>query len=1108
MQNLSTVPTNDTLSNEQRDLLALATQYAADTFDTFPPAFSQQRLWFLDQLDPGNYAYNMPAGIRMQGPLDQEALRRSLHELIRRHESLRTVFPAVDGQPLQVIRSTPHLALEYVDLRTLPAGERENSAQQRLLAAAQRPFNLTQGPLFHALLLQLHNDEHMLLLVMHHIIADGWSLGVLVRELAALYAVFTAGQTVSLPALPIQYADYAVAHRTWLEGEEMQQQLDYWRQQLSGTLPTLELPADRPRPPVPSYRGNRHYLTLPTALSGQLHELGRREQVTLFMTLLAAFKVLLFRYSGQDDLLVGAPIANRSPETERLIGFFVNTLVLRSRLAGNPSFRRLLQQIRQVTLEAYAHQDLPFEKLVEELQPVRNGSHSPLFQVMFALQNAPMPALRLGDLTLTLLDIDTHTAKFELLLDLRETAEGLQGYFEYSSDRFDAVTIERMAGHFQQLLTAIVADPDQPIAWLPMLSAAERQQLLVDWNDTAAPLPASCIHDLFAAQVARTPDAIAVVADDGQLSYAALDRQANQLAHYLQSRGVGPEVRVGLCYERSVALIVAALAVLKAGGAYLPMDPASPAERIATIVDAAAVQLVLAPAHLREQLPTDRVPVLCLATDAPRWADCPQTPPLSQTQPANLAYVIYTSGSTGTPKGVAISHHSLQNLISWHQQAFAIEPADRASLLAGVGFDASVWEIWPYLSAGAALCIGDPSDRLDPERLQAWLCAEAITICFVPTPLAELLIARPWPGCGQLRVMLTGGDHLRHGPRADLPFVLINNYGPTEYTVVTSSGLVPAVEDSAALPSIGRPIINTRIYLLDAQCQPVPVGVPGELHIGGLGLARGYLNRPDLTAERFVPDPFSDVPGARLYRSGDLARWRTTGEIEYLGRIDHQVKIRGYRIELGEIEATLAQHPAVQQGVVLLREDRPSEKQLVAYVVVPPEQHPASDTAALVTELRAFLAARLPDYMLPAAFVVLDTLPLTPNGKVHRQALPAPDLESIHTDQYVAPRNELEQTVAQICAELLGLERVGIYANFFELGGHSLLATRLHARLRAQFGVDLPLRSIFEQPTIAELAQTIQHEQRCKPLQDHSIKPVARDAYRKNRMALSQELSS
>jgi len=1055
----------------------------------FPASFAQQRLWFLEQLVPGNPFYNVPTSVRLTGQLNISALEQTFNEILRRHEALRTSFKIIDQQPVQVLAPHLNVPLPVINLQQLSAVERETEAQRLTAQEAQRPFDLTQGPLLRVQLLQLDQADHVLLLTMHHIVSDGWSMGVLIRELGVLYTAFASNQPSPLPELPLQYADFAHWQREWLQGEVLSTQLAYWRQQLDN-LPVLELPTDRPRSAVQSYRGATQYLELSPLLTEALERLSQSAGVTLFITLLAAFQTLLYRYSGQTDIPVGSPIANRNrSEIEGLIGFFVNSLVLRTDLSGNPTFGELLNRVRDVALGAYAHQDLPFEKLVEELQPKRDLSHMPLFQVMFALQSAPTPALDFIGLNLKFSEVENKTAKFDLTLSMENTEQGLKGAFEYNTDLFNSDTINRMLAHFQTLLEGIVTNPEQRIATLPLLTETEKQQLLVTWNNNQVYYPQNqCIHQLFEAQVEQTPDAIALTFATQQLTYRELNYRANQLAHFLQKLGVGPEVLVGLCVKRSVDMIVGLLGILKAGGAYLPLDPTYPQERLNSILEDAQVPILLTQQRCLEHLgQQQRIQVICLdisidyrdldlcSTYINRFTESKdgemlqhQDNPISSVTADNLAYTIYTSGSTGKPKGVQVQHNSLLNLVFWHQKAFEVSPTTRATQIAGVAFDACGWEIWPYLAAGASIHFPNEEILTSPEQLRDWLVSEAITLSFLPTPLAERILSWDWHRDTAMRSLLTGGDKLHQYPGASLPFTVVNNYGPTENTVVTTSGIITAGQP-AAVPTIGRPIANTQVYLLDTNLQPVPIGARGELYISGDGLARGYLNRPELTAERFIPHPFSSKPGSRLYKTGDLARYRPDGNLEFLGRTDEQVKIRGFRIELGEIEALLAQHPAVRETVVIQSEEPLGNQRLVAYIT--PNLKPGFS----ISNLYCFLKQKLPEYMVPSIFRVVEALPLTPNGKVDRRALRAPELVRPELETaYATPQTSVEEILVEIWAEVLGLKQVGVHDNFFELGGHSLLATQLTSRIRDAFQVNVPVRTLFETPTAAGMAEYIE----------------------------------
>ena len=907
-----------------------------------PLSFAQQRLWFLDRLIPNNPFYNIPLALNLTGSIDLVALEQTFNEIVRRHEALRTTIVIQSGQPVQVIHPTLTITLPVIDLQQLPPDEREIRARQITNQAARQPFNLATDPLLRVKLLRLEETRSILLLTLHHIVADGWSLGILMQEIAALYPAFASNRPSPLLELPIQYADFAYWQRQCLQSEFLATQLNYWQQQLD-SISSLNLPTDRPRLAAQTYQGARRPLQLSPSLSAALLALSQHSGVTLFITLLAAFQVLLYRYTHQEDIAIGSPIANRNrSEVEGLIGFFVNSLVVRTDLSENPTFREVLKRVKDVALGAYAHQDLPFEKLVEELHPERNLNQNPLFQVVFALQNAPMTALELPDLILNPLSFETETTRFDLELHLWEpntqnglwsdSSDGISGFVIYSTDLFDKATIARMLEHFQTLLAGIVAHPECQIAQLPLLSKSELDTVLVEWNDTQVDYPQDkCIDRLFESIARHYPDAIALGSEDEQLTYNELNIRSNKLAHYLRKVGVKSEVLVGLCVERSCDLVVGMLGILKAGGAYLPIDPTYPAERINLTIADAKLSVLLTSECWLDRVESHNLQAICIDKD---WKNIDREPEFNLARQVglnNLAYVIYTSGSTGTPKGVEIEHRGLLNLVFWHQHTFAVSQIDRATQITGVSFDACGWEIWPYLCAGASIYFVPNRIRQIPDLLRDWLIAKAITISFLPTPLAEKILLLDFPKNAALRILLTGGDKLNNYPPADLPFQLFNNYGPTENTVVTTSGLISVADRDNLSPAIGRAIANTRAYILDRYLQPVPIGVSGELYISGDGLARGYLNRPELTTECFIDHTFNDRLTVRLYKTGDLVRYRMDGNIEFLGRIDECVKIRGYRIELGEIEALLNQHPAVQQIVVLVHENE-TEKSILAYI--------------------------------------------------------------------------------------------------------------------------------------------------------------------------------
>ncbi len=904
-----------------------------------PLSFAQQRLWFLDQLEPGNPFYNICRGLILKGSLNVTALEQSLNEIVRRHEVLRTNFRDVDGRPVQEIASALNITLPIIDLGELSEEERVASVRQLASSHAQQPFDLTEGSLLRTTLLRLKEEEHVLVFTIHHIVADGWSAGVIVHEVAALYESFCSKKPLLLPELSIQYADFAIWQRQWLQTEVQSFQMAYWKQQLGGNLPVLQLPTDRPRPAIQTFRGRKQRWQISKTLTEALKSFSKREAVTLFMTMLAAFKVLLYRYTNQADILIGSPIANRNrKEIEGLIGFFVNTLVLRTDLSGNPSFKELLRRIREVTLDAYAHQDLPFEQLVEELQPERNLSYTPLFQVMFILQNAPMEVLKLPDLSLSPMEVEPETAMFDLTVFLTETEQGLMGVFEYNSDLFDAATIERMHGHFQTLLEGIVANPDQHLSDLPILTETEQQQLLVDWNQTSADYPSICIYQLFEAQVEQTPNAVAVVFENLQLTYQELNVRANQLAHYLHSLGVGPEVLVGICVERSLSMLIGLLGILKAGGAYVPLDPAYPRDRLAFMLEDAKVSVLLTQKKLVAALPEHKAKVVCLDTDWQEIDEQSNCHSINQATTKDLAYVIYTSGSTGKPKGVQISHGALVNFLSAMRQNLKLTKEDILLSVTTLSFDIAALELYLPLIVGARLVLVSREIAVDGTQLLEQLTLLNTTIMQATPATWRLLLSAGWQDNRQLKI-LCGGEALDSSLANQLlerGTQVWNLYGPTETTIWSSVRMIESNSDQKETENIipiGQPIANTQFYILDSHQQLVPVGVPGELHIGGVGLARGYLNQPELTAQKFIPNPFNNASTSRLYKTGDLVRYRLDKTIEYLGRIDHQVKVRGFRIELGEIEALLSEHPAVQQGVVLVQDNQASNKRLLAYII-------------------------------------------------------------------------------------------------------------------------------------------------------------------------------
>jgi amino acid adenylation domain-containing protein len=1080
--------------------------------DVCPLAFAQQPLWFVQQWDPDSAAFNFPIAVRLRGPCDMALLEHSLAAIVQRHEVLRTTFPAANGQPQQLIAPGVPLRLRRVDLAALPLRVRAAQAERLARTETARPFDLERGPLLRTQVLRLDADEHVLLITLHHIVFDDWSQGVLLRELIALYTAAGAGHAAPLPPLPIQYGDYATWQRQHLPGSRRDEQLAFWTAQLRNAPPLLEVPTDYPRPPIRSTRGAVHTFAIPALVADGLNALSRPTGATLFMTLLAAFDVLLARQSGQDDIVVGAPIAGRSrSELEGMIGLFVNVLPLRMNLAGNPPFRELLQRMRAVALAAYAHQDVVFEQLIDALAIERDPSRHPIFQVILALQNAPMPALAGAGLRVEPLEMERTTAHYELGLSLREGADGLRGRLEYSTDLFMPATIQRLCEQFVILLAGVLADPDQRIAALPLLTAAEREQVLVAWNATQTPYPPDrSLPMLVQVQAARTPDAVALVFREQHLSYAELEQRASQLAHYLRAQQVGPEVRVGVCLERSIALVVALLGVLTAGAAYVPLDPAYPAERLRFMLDDSQAAVLLVAPKDEGQGPTDEErgrsvavrlssfvgQVLDLHADWPLIAQQPTRPPALPRLTDQLAYIIYTSGSTGTPKGVLVSHRGLSNVLPYAGTLFALAGHSRVLQVASISFDASVLELFAALAHGACVVMLALEQLAGGSALEQVLKRQAITTMIVTPSFLELLPAGAYP---QLRTISLGGERCSAATLARWASGrrVLNVYAPTEATIFATAWRADGPAASLA-PPLGRPIANMQLYLLDRHLQPVPIGVTGEIYLSGVGLARGYHGRPDLTAERFVPNPFATndetdarpvvlgpASAVRLYRTGDLARVRADGQIEFLGRRDDQIKLRGYRIELGEIAAVLCQHALIHEAVVVAHAAGPHDQRLVAYVVLSnDERRTANDAegaapaalrpASFVQDVRDHLQQRLPEYMIPAVFVRLDALPLTPTGKLDRRALPKPTLRA--ESAAVAPRDRLELQLVQLWEELLDVRPIGVTDSFFALGGHSLLAVRLMARLRELTGVALPIATLFHHPTIAQLARVLRDQ--------------------------------
>ncbi len=1061
-------------SGEKRARLAELLRRKAGPLRQFPLTFAQQRLWFLDQLEPGNTAYNIISALRMAGPLDTAAMERAVADLLRRHEPLRTVFRTAEGQPVQVVLPflEPRIPVEAVDA---PEGERHPAALRIVAEEQARPFDLARGPLFRARMLRLGEDDHVLVLAMHHIVTDGWSIGVLYRELCASYAAYVEGRPPELPPLPIQYADYAVWERA--QAGRMEEQLAYWRTVLRGAPALLDLPLDRPRPAVQTHAGGMVRLKYPPAFGETMRALAQRLEVTPFMVILAAFNALLSRWSGQDDVVVGTPTAGRSrKETEGLVGFFINTIALRTRLDGDPTFAELVERVRETSIGAYAHQDAPFERVVDELKVERALSHSPITQVNVILHTEPVDPIVLGDLRLGLVEPEPESTQHELSFSLRDRWRGMPMEFdvEYNRDLFDRTTVERMAAHFHALFMAAAADPTLRLSQLPLGDEAEREEALTRWNATDADYPAVPVHALVAAQAARTPDAVAVtsgsVASGGEsLTYAALEDRSNRLAHHLRSLGVGAESLVAISMERSAALLVAMLAVWKAGAAYVPVDPAYPADRRAYMLADSGATVVLSDTASAEGIPaTDARVVVVDAIDLSAEAG---TATLVDVDADALAYVIYTSGSTGRPKGVMVPHRGVANFLESMRREPGMTADDVLVAVTSLSFDIAVLELLLPLVAGARVVVATREQALDPGKLAA-LLRESNATAMQATPATwRMLVQSGWAGDANLAI-LCGGEALP--PELARELIgrgrgLWNLYGPTETTIWSA---VERVESAEAI-RLGHPVANTRLYVLDPAGQPCAPGIPGELYIGGDGVVRGYLRRPGLTAERFVPDPFAaqghEAAGARLYRTGDRVRRRTDGALEFLGRVDFQVKLRGFRIELGEIESALAEQPGVREAVAAVREDAAGDARLVAYVV-------ADGPAPAADALRTALAARLPDYMVPGAFVVLDALPLTPNGKTDRRALPAPEAVKPADTVRVPPRTPAEKAVAAIWRDVLRTDEVGVDDNFFNVGGHSLLLAQVATRLSEWLGREVPLLDLFRHTTVAAQAAHVTAE--------------------------------
>jgi amino acid adenylation domain-containing protein len=1033
-----------------------------------PVSFAQRRLWFLERLQPGSTAYNVPIAVTMRGASDPACLEEALTEVVRRHAALRTSLPDASGEPVQVVHPAEAVRIPLDDLSELPPRERRLRLDELSATHARLLFDLVDGPLWRARLVRLDAREHVLLLVIHHTVVDGRSVHLLLSELCELLDAGTDGRRPRLPELVIDYPDFCAWQREHHSAAALPDDVAYWRGHLAGAPGVLEMPTDRPRPPQPSTQGATQTRTIGPELGQAFDRLCRAHGATPFMGGLALYALLLARYAQTEDLVVGVPVSGRTrPDTQALIGMFVNTLPVRVDLAGNRTFSELLERVRVAALGALAHQDLPLDQLIEELRPTRSVAHTPLFQVSFTFEDAHRERYETSACQLELEVLDNGGARFELGLAVAPSDDGLRLVLDYREELWDGDSIRRMLAHYEGLLRGVVADPDRPIRYVPMLGADELRTMLVGWNDTAGPYPdRSCVHELVTRQAQATPDAPAIAFGGADYSYETVEARANQLAHHLQALGIGPESRVAVFMERSVEMVVGVLAVLKAGGGYVPIDPTYPRERVAFMLADSSAEVVLTQPRLAQRLPHGTGAVVELDAGAQRFSHLPSAPPPQRALPANLAYMIYTSGSTGRPKGTLVTHRSVCNFVTTVRELFSIGPHDNVLQFASLSFDVSVFEIFGALTNGARLCVPTEAARLSMTDLEAFMEAHRITIVDIPPAVMTLLPGGAFPA---LRVAFVGGEAFSGGlvNRWSVPGRrFYNGYGPTESTVTVIVEECRAAGDYDSPPPIGRPMRNHRAYVLDRWLEPVPIGVPGELFIGGAGLTRGYHGRPGLSAERFLPDPV--VFGERMYRSGDLVRYLPDGRMEFLGRCDDQVKLRGFRVEPAEIEAVLEGHPDVAEAAVAVREDTPGVKRLVAYVVAHADRPSAR-------ALRAHVAEKLPPYMVPAAFVTLPSFPLSPSGKVDRTALPPPGRESYASaTRRQAPRNRRERALAELFARLLGVEEVSVDDDFFELGGHSILAVQLVWGARQAFGVEVPLVTVFERPTIEALAVAVE----------------------------------
>ena len=1043
----------------------------------FPLSFAQQRLWFLDKLQPNSAAYNVPTVVRLSGPIELDPFKKGLDLVVERHESLRTTFEGNDESPAQRINAASSVNLQVIDLTSVPENDRAE-CDRVVSEQIRKPFDLGKDLMIRATLIRRAPEEHILVLVTHHVASDEWSLRILFREWAAYYTALRDGSDAVLPELPIQYADFAQWQRDWLQSDDYKSQLEYWAKQLQ-SAPVLQLPTDRPRPASQTFNGALFGRVIPKELVDRVKTFSRQERCTLFMTLLSAFKILLNRYTQQQDIIVGCPIAGRNRlETEPLVGFFVNTLAVRTSLADDPSFRGLLKMVREKTLGAYANQDMPFDKLVEELHPQRSSTHMPFVQVVFSLNNEFVEEQIFPGVSSEEIEVDTMTSKFDLTVIAKDTPHGLNTVIEYNTDLFDEARISRLLCHFERLLESLLAKPDQPISRLEMLTAGEREQLLNDWNATTRDYPRDgTVHQLFEAQAARTPNAVALQYGGKAIAYGELNERANWIAHYLLSHGVRENGLVGVYMERSIEMVAAFLGVLKAGAAYVPLDLSYPKERLEFMALDAKMPVILTQESLRSNLPASSAQILALDTEWKTIQEFPGTAPANEATADSLAYVIYTSGSTGKPKGVSVPHRGITRLVL-NTDYVSLSAKDRIAQASNASFDAATFEIWGALLNGACAIGIEKEVALSPSDFVSTLRDEKITTLFLTTALFNQL-AREVPGAfSSLTNVLFGGEAVdpkwvRAVIETDAPKRLLHVYGPTENTTFSTWYLVKEVKDDGVVP-IGKPIANSTLFILGPEMQPVPVGVPGEIYVGGDGLAHGYWQRPELTLEKFVEHPCSTVAGAKLYRTGDLGRYDEGGNVEFIGRVDHQIKLRGFRIELGEIDALLGRHPQISNSVTMLREDVPGDKRLVAYVI-------GKNGDPSIRELKTYLKQQLPEYMVPSAFVVMKEFPLTPNEKVDRKALPAPEQNRPALDRtFLAPRDATEQQLTKIWEKVLGVQPIGVADNFFDLGGHSLLAVRVFSQIEKTLGKKLPLATLFRAPTIEEIARVIREDNQTK----------------------------